>query len=157
MSNDATIDHELTEILYHSEENQEMFRKNHVEDSAKCQQDEDEKRTNEKDDNWSEVEDEENISGNMDTMMQPIDFREFNQTLTVAPGEGETPLSLFQDKNAEFLAFPAVYAGQTRETNEERKVHIHYSSIVKWELRHPDRRVANNANGDKRAQFLYTF
>lgn len=37
-------------------------------------------------------------SGNTDTMLQSIDFREFNQILSAAPGENNTQLSTFQDK-----------------------------------------------------------
>lgn len=42
-------------------------------------------------------------SGNTDTMLQSIDFREFNQILSVAPGENNTLLSIFQDKYSEFF------------------------------------------------------
>lgn len=43
---------------------------------------------------------EERPTVNMDTMMQSVDFREFNQVLSIAPGENFSPLSIFQDKNA---------------------------------------------------------
>lgn len=35
--------------------------------------------------------------GNVDTLLHPADFREFNQILSLSPGEGKTPLRLFQD------------------------------------------------------------
>lgn len=38
-----------------------------------------------------------------------MDFREYNQILSLAPGENQTPLGLFQDYNSEFLAFPTTY------------------------------------------------
>jgi hypothetical protein len=83
-------------------------------------------------------------SGNFDTVMQPADFREFNRILTVAPAEGNSPLSVFQDVNAEFLSFPAIYCGETRKNNNLRSTPVHYSTICKWELRNIDRRVAKN-------------
>lgn len=54
-------------------------------------------------DNWTEeVSVDDRPTGNMDTVMQSIDFRGFNQVLSVAHGECNSPLSVFQDKNAEF-------------------------------------------------------
>lgn len=47
---------------------------------------------------WTEDENFENRpTGNFDTLLHPADFREFNQILSLAPGEGKTPLGLFQD------------------------------------------------------------
>ena len=65
-----------------------------------------------------------------------------NQILSVAPGEGQKPLSIFKDKNAEYLAFPTLFCGQKRVDNSERHVQVYYSDICKWELRCVDRRVA---------------
>lgn len=49
-------------------------------------------------DQWTEDEHFENRpTGNFDTLLHPVDFREFNQILSLAPGEGKTPLGLFQD------------------------------------------------------------
>lgn len=81
-------------------------------------------------------------TGNMDTCLQSIDFREFNQVLCLAPGENNTPLGLFQDVHSEVLSFPSIYCGQTRDDNSRRCVPLPYSSICKWELRNVDRRVA---------------
>lgn len=54
---------------------------------------------------WTEDENFENRpTGNFDTLLYPADFREFNQILSLAPGEGKTPFGLFQDIS-EFLAF----------------------------------------------------
>lgn len=98
----------------------------------------------ESEDNWTEeVNVDDRPTGNTDTVMQSVDFREFNQVLSVAPGEGNSPLSIFQDKNVEFLAFPAIYCGETRPDNNSRIVPVHYSSICKWELRNVDRRCAS--------------
>lgn len=83
-------------------------------------------------------------AGNFDTVMQPADFREFNRILSVAPAEGNSPLGMFQDINAEFLSFPTIYCGESRQNNNSRITPIHYSTICKWELRNADRRVAYN-------------
>ena len=94
-------------------------------------------------DNWTEDTNiQDRATGNMDTVMQSIDFREFNQILSVAPGETNSPLSVFQDRNAEFLAFPTLYCGEVRPDNSSRLVPLHYSTICKWELRNVDRRCA---------------
>ena len=65
-----------------------------------------------------------------------------NAILSVAPGEGQRPLSIFKDPHAEYLAFPTLFCGQTRMANTERHVPVYYSDICKWELRCVDRRVA---------------
>lgn len=96
-------------------------------------------------DHWTEVADfDTRPVGNMDTLLHPIDFREIDRVLVYAPGEGKSPVSVFQDKYAEFLAFPTIYCGQSRQNNNARKLALHYSSICKWELRNVDRRVAMN-------------
>ena len=65
-----------------------------------------------------------------------------NEVLSVAPGEGQKPLSLFKDPDAEYLAFPTLFCGQKRVPNSDRHVPVYYSDICKWELRCVDRRVA---------------
>ena len=65
-----------------------------------------------------------------------------NAVLSVAPGEGQRPLSIYRDPNAEYLAFPTLFCGQKRNDNTERHVPVYYSDICKWELRCVDRRVA---------------
>ena len=62
-------------------------------------------------------------------------------SLTYAPGEGCKPLSIFQDKDVEYLAFPTIFCGQRRR---EKKYSVPYSDICKYELRSVDRRVAKN-------------
>ena len=94
-------------------------------------------------DDWTEDEYfHERITGNTDTVLQPLDFREYNQVLSLAPGENQSPLGLFQDMNSEYLAFPTLYCGETRPDNSMRSVPVHYSTICKWELRNADRRTA---------------
>lgn len=56
---------------------------------------------------WTEDENFENRpTGNFDTLLHPADFREFNQILSLAPGEGKTPLGLFQDIFFRIFGFP---------------------------------------------------
>lgn len=94
------------------------------------------------DDTWIEENFMDRPTGNLDTCLQSLDFREFNQVLSVAPGENNTPLGLFQDLHSEVLSFPTIFCGQTRLENCFRTVPLHYSDICKWELRNVDRRVA---------------
>lgn len=82
------------------------------------------------------------LTGNTDTLLHPVDVRSLCKTLSFSPGEGHTPLGLYQDKNAEYLSFPNIYCGQTRPENKDRKTPVHYSTICKWELRSVDRRAA---------------
>ena len=64
--------------------------------------------------------------------------------LNIAPGENQIPLSLFQDADAEYLAFPTIYCGQRMTPAHERLVHVSYADICKWEVRASDRRVAKS-------------
>ena len=65
-------------------------------------------------------------------------------TYTLAPGEGQQPIRLYHDPDSEYLAFPTIFCGKRRTDNKDRSVSVHYSDIVKWELRCVDRRAANN-------------
>ena len=93
--------------------------------------------TNEESDEFSEVEDDTPLATFLDD--QTYDK---NAILSVAPGEGQRPLSLFKDPDSEYLSFPTLFCGQKRMDNSERHVPVHYSDICKWELRCVDRRVA---------------
>lgn len=63
---------------------------------------------------------EERPTGNMDTMMQSVDFREFNQVLSIASGENFSPLSIFQIKTQNVLHFlPFIVVKQDQTTNLE--------------------------------------
>ena len=98
--------------------------------------------------------DEDNLEtcvADMDTMLddyEPIipqpDEPLVPQELTFAPGEGQIPVSVFKDENAEYLAFPTIFCGQKRPDNCDRVHNVHYSDICKYELRCVDRRVASN-------------
>ena len=78
-------------------------------------------------------------------MLTKTDFIEDSETkyiLSVAPGEGNKPLSIFRDQYSEELAYPGIFLGQKQPENKERLVSVHYSDICKSELRWSDRRAA---------------
>lgn len=65
----------------------------------------------------------------------------YPKEFTFAPGEGKKPLSIFEDENVEYLAFPTIFCGQKREKGD---IPVSYSDICKYELRSVDRRVAKH-------------
>ena len=96
------------------------------------------------DDGWTEV-DPEIPAGITDTMLTATDFLEDSeraQIYSIAPGEGNRPLSIFRDTYSEELAYPGIYLGQKRPENDQRLVNVQYSDICKSELRGSDRRAA---------------
>ena len=98
---------------------------------------------NDTDDEWCEVT--ERPSGVMDTLLQEPDItQDGDKIISFSPGEGNRPLGIFIDKDAEFLSFPTIYCGKRQADNSERLVPVHYSTICKWELRSQDRRVAQS-------------
>lgn len=64
-----------------------------------------------------------------------------DKILSYAPGEGNNPLGIFQDKYCEELSFPTLFCGQPRPKESAK---VHYSNICKRELRHRDRRHARS-------------
>ena len=82
--------------------------------------------------------------GNIDTLLDDANVENRNSTFMFAPGEGQQPLSIYQDKDSEYLCFPTIFCGQKRRENESRHVSVHYTDIAKWELRSQDRRAANS-------------
>ena len=95
-------------------------------------------------DHYSEIDANDQI-GNVDTLVDDADIEnKYNQVFTFAPEEGQHPLSLYLDKDAEYLCFPSIFCGQRRPDNDDRLVQLHYSDIVKWELRSVDRRAAQS-------------
>ena len=94
-------------------------------------------------DEWDETEDsDDQPKGSLDTMMQNV-MEETRDILSMAPGEGGKPLSIFMDKHSEELSFPTLFCGQARP-DKERDVPILYSELCKSELRRKDRRVASH-------------
>ena len=94
-------------------------------------------------DAFSEVDVDEMTTGTQDTMLETDEDQNI-RTLTFAPGEDQIPLSIFQDKDAEYLAFPTIFCGERRQSDSTEGSKLHYSDICKWELRAEDRRVASS-------------
>ena len=95
-------------------------------------------------DHFSEIDSNEQV-GNVDTLVDDANLEnKYDQVFTFAPGEGQHPLSLYHDVDAEYLCFPTIFCGQKRPSKEERTIPVHYSDIVKWELRSVDRRAAQS-------------
>ena len=94
-------------------------------------------------DNFSEIDTAENVTGNSDTLLDD-DSLNTDRSYTFAPGEGQHPLSLYTDHDAESLSFPTIFCGQKRPGKKDRKVPVHYTDIAKWELRSKDRRAAQS-------------
>ena len=95
-------------------------------------------------DHYSEIDASDHV-GNIDTLVDDADIdNKCDKVFTFAPGEGQHPISLYNDKDAEYLCFPSIFCGQTPPSKEERIVPVHYSDIVKWELRSVDRRAAQS-------------
>ena len=72
------------------------------------------------------------------TVYGHIDSGHFDQVYTFASSEGNKPISVFVDKYSEELSFPNIFWGTARP--DTHPVKIHYSDIVKSELRCSDRR-----------------
>ncbi|VDI54623.1 Hypothetical predicted protein [Mytilus galloprovincialis] len=99
------------------------------------------------DDKWSEVDENELMSGQADTLLTAPDFVEPAERQLIynfAPGEGQIPVSVFMEENAEELAFPGIFCGTKRPSNKDRSVNVSYGEIVKAELRNVDRRAAGS-------------
>jgi hypothetical protein len=74
----------------------------------------------------------------LDQMNSAKEF--LNQAFIVAPGEGETPFSLFLDKHCEEASFVNIYCGLLRNFQKG----ISYCDQVRWDLTDIDRRVAQS-------------
>lgn len=53
---------------------------------------------------------------------------------TFASGEGGDPVGVVLEKETVELAFPAMFCGERRTSNEERRVNISCGEIIKAEL-----------------------
>ena len=95
-------------------------------------------------DNWDEIIDShDERAGIFDTLFTSPEFVEDTERSAVysfSPAEKNKPISIFVDKYSEELAYPNIWFGDSRPENHE--VNVHYSDIVKSELRRADRRVA---------------
>ncbi len=99
---------------------------------------------NSPDDEWTE--DEAEIpAGVTDSMLTPPDLvndSERQEIYNFAPGEGNSPLSVFRDQYSEEMAYPGIFLGQKRPDEKSRLRSVYYSEICKSELRRSDRRAA---------------
>ena len=96
------------------------------------------------DDNFNEIEHEDNNAAVCHTMLDEKEFDRY-RPITFAPGEGNHPVSFFQDKDCEELSFPTVYCGERfNPTNKDTKKLISYADRCKWELRAFDGRARTN-------------
>ena len=56
------------------------------------------------------------------------------EELTFATDEGQKTISVFEDTDSEYLAFPTIFCGQLRVDNKDQHIPVHYSDICKYEL-----------------------
>ena len=97
------------------------------------------------DDNWDESGENNLPPGILDTVLKPQDLTdEARRIYSFAPAEGNTPVSLFMDKNSEELSFPTLFCGKARPDDSQRSVKVTYGDICKSELRCADRRMAGH-------------
>ena len=95
-------------------------------------------------DEWSE--DEAEIpAGVTDTMLTPPDYvdnTERQQIYNIAPGEGNTPLSVFRDQYSEEMAYPGIFLGQKRphqiENMEDDSEEIQSGGLLKRYVERPE-------------------
>ena len=128
------------------EQNKEKHRQNPTvkEDASEYLLSKDSKATDDYDsDHFSEIDTSEQV-GNVDTLVDDENLESKYDAITFAPGEGQHPLSLYHDIDAEYLCFPTIFCGERHPSKEERTVPVYYSDIVKWELRSVDRRAAQS-------------
>lgn len=68
-------------------------------------------------DNICEVVTEDCIQGKYDTVVDEADA-DTNTVYIFAPGENQKPLGMYSDKDVEYLCFPTIFCGQTREQRQ---------------------------------------
>ena len=94
-------------------------------------------------DQYSEIDAYDHV-GNVDTLVDDADIEnKYDEVFTFALGEGQHPLVFIKIKLPNTYAFHLYFlCGQRPPSKDERSVPVHYSDIVKWELRRVDRRAA---------------
>ena len=95
-------------------------------------------------DHYSEIDANDHVV-KIDTLVDDADIdNNCNKVFTFAPGEGSFLKAYIKIKMQNTYAFhPYFVAMQAPPSKDERLVPVHYSEIVKWELRSVDRRVPN--------------
>ncbi|CAC5416146.1 unnamed protein product [Mytilus coruscus] len=120
----------ITEIAKSNDEETQNQNNNTEQEDIQDQND-----TDNHSDHFSEVDENETHVGNTDTLLDYI------------PDDNppcQRPISLYSDPDAEYLSFPTIFCGKKRPDNKDRSVSVHYTDIVKWDLRSMDRRVAQS-------------
>jgi hypothetical protein len=69
--------------------------------------------------------------GNLDTLVDYSNLNNRTEPFTFAPGEGQKPISIYQDVDSEYMCFPTIFYGQRRPENKDRPVSVNYSDIAK--------------------------
>ena len=138
-SSTETVEQQFVEFL--NPDTLPAIQEINADDNATLDNDENEAASDS--DHFSEIDDTEQVPGNVDTMLDDAEY-DPAQILEFAPGEGKRPLGLFVDPDSEYMAFPTIFCGDRRPTNLERERPVHYSDTCKFELRHVDRRVAKS-------------
>ncbi|VDI56073.1 Hypothetical predicted protein [Mytilus galloprovincialis] len=120
----------ITEIAKINEE--ETHENENEKNSTEQEDNQDENDSDDDSDHFSEVDENETHVGNTDTLLDhiPDDNPLCDTGLTFAPGEGQRPISLYSDPDAEYLSFPTIFCGQRRPDNKDRSVSVHYTDIV---------------------------
>ena len=147
---DASVyNDEPREKNIHTEEiHEHIYCKTHIQHDPTSKKDNHNNEISEND-GWNEIDDTEIHGGMTDTLFTSPDFieeEEKDNIWSFAPGQGNLPTSIFKDTNCEELAFPGIFAGNARPTNNDRSVRVLYSDIVKSEIQRRDRRVARSVD-----------
>ena len=87
---------------------------------------------------------EEISADNLDTFITQYESTELNEKIIIAPGEGRTPMDMLDEKHAEELSFPCIFAGLPKKELKDRPTKFTKSDEVNWELRKQDRRCCND-------------
>ena len=83
-------------------------------------------------DQYSEVDANDHV-GNVDTLVDDADIEnKYDQVFTFAPGEGQQPLSLYQDKTAEFLCFPSIFLVRGHLAKMKDQFQVIIVTLLNW-------------------------
>ena len=81
-------------------------------------------------DRYSEIDSHDHV-GTVDTLVDDADIEnKYVQVFTFAPGEGQHPPSLYQDKDAEYLCFPSIFCGQRPPSKDEDPFQISIVTLL---------------------------
>ena len=118
----------------------ECLQQNNENTSGPADVENNEEQNDENIDQIEEDEDLNNINGDIMFSAPETVLRE----LTFAPGEGQHPISVLHDPDAESLSFPTVFCGQRCASDKKHNTSVHYTEICRYELKSIDRCVATN-------------